>query len=142
MGWWGKIIMKDSIIDMLGIAFIDGGRDPKRGLDCWGTTIEAYKILNNIVLPDFAIKAYQEELISNQIIKERNSDNWVEVSGPQKGCIVTFKLHPEFVNHVGVCIDDKTFIHARDKTGVCIESFNHPLWKNKVYGFYRWIETK
>ena len=130
--------MHNMIDKLIGVPFVDGGRDPEIGLDCWGTVMQAYKLLNGINVTDFKIPAFQEELI-NKAIKENESGNdWYAIEGPERGCVVAFKLHPIFVCHVGVCIDDKRFIHAREKTGIVIEHLDHPIWRKRIHGYYKW----
>ena len=41
--------------ELVGVPFVDGGRDPGKGLDCWGLVREAYKRITNREMADFDI---------------------------------------------------------------------------------------
>ncbi len=124
------------VLDLIGIPFLDKGRDPKKGLDCWGLVRCAYLVLRNVDLPDFQICAYNTREVGKEIDYQCVYGKWNKVGGPETGCIVVIKNHPRIVNHAGTCIDDERFIHTMKKTGSVIERLDHPLWKNRIVGYY------
>jgi len=132
--------MLTQINELVGIPFKDGGRD-RNGLDCWGMVILAYKILHNKEIPDFKICAMQHDLVHKKILEQQTDNDWEELQGPEKGCIVAFRLHPIFVSHIGICIDEKTFLHCSERIGgVCIEKLNHSFYNKRIEGFYKWTK--
>jgi len=131
--------MSSNIFDLIGIPFVDSGRNPKTGLDCWGLVICASEILSDVKMPDFDIGAFCKKVISSKFKEERDSGKWVKLGGPEKGCLVVLRINPGFDHHFGVCIDEKTFIHTMEKTMSIIEKFDHPYWKRKIHGYYRYV---
>lgn len=131
----------NDIYDLLGVPFIDGGRDYTIGLDCWGCVMIACKILINKDLPDFKICAKDAEKVGKKIEAEQLFGPWTEIGGPESGALVVIRYHPVFKNHTGVCIDDKKFIHALDKTGVVVGSLESIAWKKRIAGYYRYARS-
>lgn len=70
----------------------------------------------------------------NELVNSSRND-FIRLSEPKVPCIITFKLHPKFVTHVGVYIENNKFIHYTRKKGVAIETLNGH-WKDKIEGFY------
>lgn len=121
----------DNYEDLIGIPFIDGGRN-KEGFDCWGLVKEIYK-RNNIDLPDYAISATDAVAIANQM--EDQKFNWIEIEIPTSNCLVVIKLASDgWANHVGVYIGNGYFIHAYSKKGVCVDRVRN--WRSNIIGYY------
>lgn len=122
--------------DLIGLPFIDGGRDPSIGLDCWGLIMEVTRRMG-IELPDYHIQCFDAESIISQVKKDRNK--WTKVTAPSKGCIVGMARSVEFpdsINHFGVCINSNTFLHSVEKAGVVSTRVNNSLFKKSIKGYY------
>lgn len=119
------------------IPFVDGGRD-ESGVDCWGCVMLAYKILTGKDLPDFKVGAMNVRKIFAIVNHQDAFGDWVQVDGPSRGVVVVIKNHPEFVNHTGLCIDDKNFIHSMKKMGTVVDRLSSILWKNRIHAYYRY----
>lgn len=50
--------------------------------------------------------------------------------------IITFKVVPRFISHIGVYIGRDKFLHSTPKNGVTCERLS--LWKDKIHGVYRY----
>lgn len=124
--------------DLIGIPFQDGGRDPAVGLDCWGLVMAAMRKRGKEV-PDFKVSCWAvEEIEGIFTIAVRD---WEPIDGPEEGAVVAIAQDPErpgTVQHFGVCIGDGRFLHAMEKIKSCAPRLDHPFWKNKIRGFYRW----
>lgn len=120
--------------DLINKPFTDQGRGPD-GYDCWGLVKEVYK-RNGIELPDYTISAKACEEISQQIIESR--PDWEQIQIAETPCLVVLKGDLYFVQHLGVHVGFKKFIHASEQ-GVCIDRLNSPQWKTKFRGFYRYV---
>ena len=127
----------NKIDELTKIPFLDRGRD-HNGTDCWGCTMMAHKILTNKELPDFNVGALDTNRVFAIINHQEEFGNWTQVGGPSKGIIVVIKNHPRLVNHTGICLDGERFIHCIKKAGTVIERFDHPLWKNRIHGYYKY----
>lgn len=131
--------MQNSIFkDLIGVPFVNGGRDYKTGLDCWGVVLEYYKRIG-ITLPDYKIDAYCTPVITESM--QAVLGNWKKLDYPQENCVASFAIdpyYPLFTQHFGIYLGYNKFIHTRGRVGVTIESFDSPLWKNKSTGFWEW----
>ena len=58
--------MNIKLDDLIGLPFIDGGRDPSVGFDCWGLSTEVFRRYG-IELPDYKISCEDASRISRQI---------------------------------------------------------------------------
>ena len=71
--------------DLIGVPFVDGGRDPKSGLDCWGLVKEAFR-RQGCEVPDYHISAIEAADIAGTM--KRQEDDWISLDGPRVGCLV------------------------------------------------------
>jgi cell wall-associated NlpC family hydrolase len=126
--------------DLIGIPFIDGGRDPKVGLDCWGMAMHAAGRFG-YRLPDFTVACLDALKIGSTVAVEIRSGRWQKLDEPIPGCIVIMSIDPEafdIVNHLGVYIGNGDFVHTLLKMQSFVSSIHGPYWKNKIRGYYRW----
>lgn len=123
--------------DLLGKPFVEGGIG---GYDCYTLSVEVCKRAG-IFLPEKQTKLLSDsehvEERSKAIISGSNQD-YIRLDKPEKFCIVTFNLRADFVNHMGVMLDDWRFIHIMRKRSVAVEKIDHPYWITKIEGFYRY----
>jgi probable lipoprotein NlpC len=119
--------------DLLGTPFLDGGRNPGIGLDCWGLVREVY-CRYGVNLPEYRISAMDAVKIGNQIAQDK--PDWLEVYKPLPvPCLVVIRLAcGSWANHVGVYIGSGQFIHAYKTTGVVIDRIKR--WRSSIVGFY------
>ncbi len=108
------------VADLIGVPFVEFGRDIKNGLDCYGLAIEVEKrlgkTLKDVVLEKFD-RAKVERTAPTLNVKKLRLD---EIS---EGVILEFYgLHDKRL-HVAVALDKNTFIHATENQGVRISSF-------------------
>lgn len=122
--------------DLIGIPFVDGGRDPNTGLDCWGLIIVAAKRLG-IEIPDYQIQCFDTKNIVKQVYRDKK--DWVKINEPVEGCIIGMARStsfPDSINHFGIYIGQRYFLHSVEKSGVICTKINNPLFKNSIKGFY------
>lgn len=118
--------------DLIGAPFVDGGRDPKTGLDCWGLVKEAFR-RQGCEVPDYHISAIEAADIADTM--KRQEDDWIRLDGPRAGCLVLLRLTPGlWANHVGIYIGDGRFLHAYLPTGVCVDRLRR--WQSRIVGYY------
>lgn len=108
------------IADLIGVPFVEFGRDIKNGLDCYGLAIEVEKRLGK-TLKDVALEKFDREKVErtapNLNVKKLRLD---EIS---EGVILEFYGLQDKRLHIAVALDKKTFIHATENQGVRISSF-------------------
>lgn len=127
------LLVSFMLTDLIGIPFVDGGRDTA-GLDCFGLAMEVFRRYG-IELPDYRIPAFDSNAIFSQY--QAVKSNYIEVSGELPiPCLIFLRFNSTVGNHVGVFLGNGKFIHARQKTGVCIERLDHPAYRHCIIGFY------
>ena len=130
----------DDIRDLVGTKFTPYGRTPESGFDCWGLVMYCYS-LEGIELPDYTIDPMDSKSINKTARNEINA-RWdrVAIDEVEYLDVVAIRLDPRangFVTHAGLCLDEKDFIHAMEKTHTIISRLNHAYWKPTISGIYR-----
>jgi cell wall-associated NlpC family hydrolase len=129
--------------DLIGIPFVDSGRT-KAGYDCWGLCMEVASRYNHM-LPEFNICA--EATFKIAAVMESNKEladhgqnpNWIKLETPEPGCLILLTNSIVGVNHAGIYLGDKKFIHTLINIGSHIDRIDSPLWKRRIKGFYRYV---
>ena len=128
-----------NVHDLMGTPFVPGGRQVGKGLDCWGLYIEVMKRFG-ITVPDFKISCFASDLI-NQEKLEVTKRMMIPVDSPVPGDGVAMAIHPEapdMVQHFGVMVDNRRYIHTLEKAGVLLTRIDAFYWRSKIRGYYRW----
>ena len=127
------------ISDLIGIPFVNRGRDTRTGFDCWGLVMEVGRRMGK-EFPDFYVSALDSKQIG--VIHNFVESDWQKVSGPDEGVIVGMRLDraclPDVTQHFGVCLDKMRFIHTMKNVGVIVTRLDHRFFKNIVSGYYQW----
>ena len=119
--------------DLIGLPFIDGGRDPDIGLDCWGLSTEIFKRYG-IELPDYKISCEDASQINEKFHKEKHY--WCRCEGEIPVPALVVIRFGTYCDHTGVYIGKGRFIHTRKEVGVNIDRIDNPAWKRCIEGFY------
>ena len=130
--------------DLIGIPFVNGGRNRAIGFDCYGLAMEVYSRFG-VRLPEFTADWDDEEKINGIVQREAASSAWRRVVPPLPvPCLVALRMGtpPGIVNHTGVYIGNGKFIHTRAKIGACISRLDSPAWRGVIEGFYVYVGGK
>jgi cell wall-associated NlpC family hydrolase len=119
--------------DLIGLPFIDGGRNPAAGLDCWGLSTEVFRRYG-IELPDYKISCEDASRINSEINKQKPSWRRCEGEIPVPALVVI--RFTVYCDHTGVYIGRGRFIHTRQGTGVNIDRIDNFAWSKRIEGFY------
>lgn len=125
--------MNIKLDDLIGLPFIDGGRDPAVGLDCWGLSTEVFRRYG-ISLPDYKISCEDASRIHSQVNEQRPFWQRCEGEIPVPALVVV--RFTVFCDHTGVYIGQGRFIHTRKEIGVNIDRVDNPAWSKRIEGFY------
>lgn len=127
INWWNAYI---------GIPYVLKGRN-RTGVDCWGLARLVYEEQYSITLPSFddTYNTSSDENIEE--IVARQKEGWEEVKEPAVGDVVLFKVLGR-VQHIGVYIGNKMFLHAREGYSSCIERLDSGTWKHRFAGAWRY----
>lgn len=125
---------------LIGVPFVDGGRDPATGLDCWGMLMAACLVFGRVV-EDFKISCFSSAAIYLNAVNEISEKKaWHPVGQAAPGAVITLALddhYPGLIQHFGVMIDNHRFIHTLLKTGGIVTPVTHPFFKGKIIGYYQ-----
>jgi len=113
------------------------GREPGKGLDCFGLGLIIDKRLG-LGTFDFGSPGEKNsfDLIGKSI--SNNKSLFVKLDKPEKWCWVTFIMRKRLVTHVGKVINWPYFIHVLEDTQVTVERLDGDFWKNHIEGYYKW----
>lgn len=125
-----------NVDDLIGRPYDLQGRNG--GMNCWQLCQEVSRRAG-IALPDInAPEKDGTEVIGAAMEKEKS--RFVELEKPEPFCIVAFCIRRPFVSHVGMVLENgREFIHALQKRNVARERLDHPYWKTRIAGFYRYF---
>lgn len=139
-----------TFIDLIGTPFVGLGRDPKKGLDCYGLTMEVFRRYG-YEIPEYTEDTWEDTDKTNDFYKDTvvNSNKyWEEVKDLetlQPPILIAFtygNVKFGIVNHSGVYIGNGRFIHTRQKVGCCIERIDGFAWRRLIVGLYRFKGVK
>ncbi|HBS59410.1 MAG: NlpC/P60 family protein [Bacillota bacterium] len=119
--------------DLIGLPFVDGGRDPATGLDCWGLSTEVFRRYG-IALPDYKISCEETSRIHDEMNEQRAF--WRRCKGEIPVPALVVIRFAIYCDHTGVYIGQGRFIHTRKEIGVNIDRVDNPTWAKRIEGFY------
>lgn len=118
--------------DLIGVPYVNGGRDPKTGLDCWGLAIEMFR-RQGLQLPPYLVDATRTELCMS--LFESGKPKWVELEEPESGCVVLIRfIGNPLPSHCGVYVGYGEFIHA-EHTAVQVDRVAR--WGPRIIGYFK-----
>lgn len=129
--------------DYVGIAFVDRGRDPGQGLDCWGLVRHWYFNERGILLPsldDAPSAGHQPERIP-ELIREQ-ALQWRSVTDIESGDVLHMRVAGQ-PHHVGVYVGlmgaARCFLHTLPGQGSAYCEVDSPRWRPGIVGAYRHV---
>ena len=131
---------RSQIHRLVGVPFVEEGRDRNVGLDCWGLLIEASKVFGQVV-HDYRVKVHAPDI--HKVVQRDKGEWWVKVGKPTVGCVLSFAIDPEMPDaeqHFGVYVGAGKFIHTLKKSHSIITKLEHDFWVNKLRGIYEWAK--
>lgn len=122
------------------IPFIEGGRDEKVGVDCWGLVRFCYKQLLDIEIEAYNETAYKSmsniDITAEGVEHIKQTSPFIEVDDPQFGDIALISMLNRPI-HVGFIINNSEMIHISKSAGVVFENFRGMKWQRRLQGYYR-----
>lgn len=108
-----------NVNDLIGVPFVEFGRDVKKGLDCYGLAIEVERRLGK-KLKDVAAEKFDFSKVRRETLRL----NVKETDYIHEGTLLEFYGKDDRRLHVAVALDEDIFIHATERQGVRISSLN------------------
>lgn len=119
--------------DLLGKPWRRDARGPD-AYDCYGLGVELYRRVG-LVLPEYS------ELVAPAEVDAQLSDgvlrHGMPVEVPEPLDLIRLQVLPKYITHCGFYVGHGRFMHISKHISVAIEELAHPLWADKVRGFYR-----
>ena len=124
------------IKDYIGIPYINKGRKTE-GCDCFGLVQLFYKNEFSIDIPEHFYHA-SDDIESAEIALESGKCDWKKVTEPAYGDVIMMRVagHPV---HIGVILDSRRMLHSLKGHASVIELFDCAKWKNRIEGYYQWV---
>lgn len=110
----------------IGVPYVWGGEDPETGFDCSGYVQWVLKESIDLYIPRTSIQQYD-------FLKSKTAKGLNQIKA---GDILFFKTLGSTVSHVGIALDNETFIHAPNSDSLIREDKLEGYWEDKfVSGF-------
>lgn len=124
----------------IGIPYVDRGRDPAAGLDCWGLACLVYRRLKGVELPSL-LERYTSarDHASVTALVGVVSGEWLQVPKPEPLDLVTLTVAGR-PWHVGVTLDDRHFLHTMEGLGSIIDRLDSPRWAPRVDAYWSYAK--
>ncbi len=124
------------IDDLIGRPYDLHGRNG--GMNCWGLCQEVARRAG-IILPDINAPE-QGETEAIGAVMEREKSRFIEIEKPEPFCIVAFAIRRPFISHCGIVLENGIeFLHTLAKRNAARERLDHPYWKTRIAGFYKYL---
>ena len=128
--------------DLIGVPFVNRGRDKSVGFDCYGLVKEVYKRYGYNI-PEYDMQYNYDDMCRVNELIEGNVHNypWKEIKEPKVPCLIAMRFGSPVgvVNHTAVYIGGGKFIHTREKIGVNVDRLSSPAWRRVIVGFYEYV---
>ena len=99
--------------------------------NCWSLVCAFYKDHFGIELTEYED---DESIVPQAFIME--AENWRRVIYPDPGDVITFKIYGR-PWHCGLIINSSEMFHLLKGCEVVVESFQIPMWRNRIDKFYK-----
>ena len=125
---------KDITTKYLGVPYKHMGRT-MAGLDCWGLIKLVYADIGVDVadLDNYELAWARK---GHGHFESQKYPEWKRVENPQFLDVVLFKATETIVNHAGLVLDERRFIHCC-RAGVVVARLGDLQWFKRTVGFYR-----
>jgi len=131
--------------DLIGVPFLNQGRDIKNGLDCYGLVKEVFARCDKEI-GEYWCDAYNKEYINKVLRQAVSTTSWKEIDYQNGEPIpvpalvaLRFNSPPGIVNHTAVYIGNGLMIHTRERIGVCVDRIDSPMWRKQIVGIYEFV---
>ena len=128
---------------VLFMPFVARGRGYDGG-DCWAVVWLLWRDVLGRELPAYdtqyataGASAVDRAVVSGIMARERVK--WKKIDAPRLGDVALLRCSGRNC-HVGVMLDDNSFLHIEDRRGAMVEKLSNPIWQRRCEGVYRLAE--
>ena len=123
----------------VGIPFASRGRDPGKGLDCWGLVRAVLADHWQVEVPSYD-EGYHTAADSREIARLVAGElplAWRPVEGlPKPGDVALLRVRG-LACHVGIVVEAGRLLHTLPGHEAAVDRLDSPLWARRVLGYYR-----
>lgn len=122
----------------VGLPYTDRAERDPYGLDCWQLVALVLKKEFAITIPELSYdnSQHSEEFYKGFMAEyEAFYKDWQKVEQPQEGDLLLI-LRDRIPAHVGIMLDQKTFLHTMPRTGAVTQRLSLD-WVQRLDGIYR-----
>lgn len=121
----------------IGKPFSDGGTGPEN-YDCWGL-VRAVSAAAGLRFPQYPhVPADHARAVGAAMVGAVQTGGWIRQLCPATLDVVLMSTAPGLLNHVGIMISPREFLHTTRATGAVITRLTDPRWAHAIRGYYRW----
>lgn len=128
--------------ELIGIPYLEKGRDPATGLDCWGLFRVFYQRVLGITLPSYGetyMHAHDHDAMA-EAMETHLPSAWVRVSEPRFGDGIRLRIDGKAC-HVAAYLGNGEMLHTQSSHDSAIDRIDSIRWKNRIEGFYRHVSV-
>jgi cell wall-associated NlpC family hydrolase len=119
---------ESKVKEYLDVPYKPGGAS-KKGMDCSGFSKTVYSKLFGINLPHNSIGQFRLNALKKIDSKQMQPGDLIFFANSKK----------KRINHVGVYLSDRKFIHASSSQGIVVSSLDEDYWRNRFVGTKRHV---
>lgn len=130
------------VAQYVGIPFVEHGRTPASGFDCWGAARWIWEHHFDIRVPSYTetyLSTGEGEEVAQVLRAELPLTPWRPIpraeAQPGDGLLFRIKGYP---THVGVFLDGEQFVHADPRAGVVVDRLTTLWWERRLLAVYRY----
>ena len=123
--------------DIIGVPFVEKGRSPETGWDCFGLLKWCMKEAYGIDIPEHMddYSCVRDKDGAFRIIMAE-APRWRSLLKPEYGAVPVFSFVRAY--HVGFFIDTYHFLHVYEGIQTSIADVNSLMWASRLRGVYKW----
>lgn len=125
----------------IGLRYVDGGRDRKPGVDCWGLIRLVYSAELGIDLPSYGDTSAADLIaVAREIGAGRNGDAWAPVAcaDARSFDVVVMRYNGrKLIGHVGILTERLDVLHTEKASGAVIVPQDHLTIRERIECFRR-----
>ncbi len=124
--------------DYIGLPYLNGGRDPGYGLDCWGLILLVGREQYAQNIPDFLYQDAENTVETGKLFDFRRFWSAIPFGQERAGDVVVL-LIAGTPCHAGIVVSPGMMLHTLAQHSAALDRYSGTKWAHRIEGFYRWV---